>query len=156
MHLETQEIMKGSEVFKGKFWVEFQDKFLNETCKGTTDDNVVYVNQDIVELVPHVWMKREGSHLLPLNPNLISAEANLSNQALGACFKPYKALCNLHTKLDPLQKPSGCVIYTSSWRMPLRKALLTSNWRITQFWDNAKLRTTRMVAGLTTGEKVSE
>ena len=54
-------------------------------------------------------MKSDGSHLLFVNPNFTKAAAILSNQALGACFKPYKALYSLHTKLEPVENPSDCV-----------------------------------------------
>lgn len=52
--------------------------------------------------------------------------SNLSYQALGAYFNPYKAFFNLNTMFSLLgqTKPYGCFIYTSSLRSPFKKTLL--------------------------------
>lgn len=60
-----------------------------------------------------------------VNPNNFKVEASFSNDAFDACFKPYRALLNLHTTLSPpCSKPGGWSIKTSSLRLPLRNALL--------------------------------
>ncbi|URE07161.1 Retrotransposon protein [Musa troglodytarum] len=52
-------------------------------------------------------------------------------------------------------KPGGCCMKTSSVRVPCKKALLTSNCRICQPFEIAKLKISRIVVGLTTGLNVS-
>lgn len=65
-----------------------------------------------------------------LNPKLCKAWNSLANQALGACFKPYKDFLKLQTWWGKFEstKLSGCWIKTSSFKSPLQKALLMSNW----------------------------
>lgn len=82
---------------------------------------------------------------------------NLSFHALGACFNPYRDLCNLQTK-------EGCgesinlgsyAIYTSSCKMSGRNAFLTSSYLKDQPKCDANARTSPIVVGFTTGLKVS-
>ena len=61
-------------------------------------------------------------------------ESILEYQALGACFKPYKAFFSLQTwdSLPWISKPWGCSTETSSCMIPLRNAVFTSIWWIFQ------------------------
>ena len=44
MYLKAQEVVKGLEVLASKFWVKLGDEFLNETRRGTCDDNIIHVH----------------------------------------------------------------------------------------------------------------
>ncbi len=55
-------------------------------------------------------------------------EENLENHCRDACFKPYKDLFNLQTRVSSLEiKPGGGIMKTYSSRSPCKKALLTSS-----------------------------
>jgi len=56
---------------------------------------------------------------------------SLSYQALGACFKPYKALSNLKTKFRCVgsTNPEGYSTNTSSSINTFKMALLASIWK---------------------------
>ena len=88
-----------------------------------------------------------------MNPKAMRALRSFSNQALGACFNPYKDLCNLHTKWGCLGSINlgGCSMNTSSCKSPFKNALLISNCLTTQFFAKAIVNTTLIVVGLNTG-----
>ena len=79
-------------------------------------------------------------------------------QALGACFKPYKARLSLHTlEGSPADsKPSGISIYTSSSNFLLRNAVFTSICLILHFLFAAMVKTALTVEKRTTGANVSK
>lgn len=95
-------------------------------------------------------MELSGFELV--KPKARSAEDSLWNQILGAYFRPYRAFFNLHTRLgwEVSTKPRGLA------RLPLRKTLFTSISLASQMKEIAIVRTTIIVWGLTTGDKVSE
>lgn len=83
-------------------------------------------------------------------------DQGFSYQDLGACFRPYIGFLNLHTKVElGSTKLGGCCMYTSSWRYPLRKALLMSICCTYDLYVIAKERMILMVVGLTTCDNVS-
>ena len=56
-------------------------------------------------------------------------ELNVANQAYGACFTPYRARRRRQTFQGGGEVSGGGFIYTSSDRLPMRNAFLTSIWR---------------------------
>ena len=110
----------------------------------------------MVQLVECV-MNQEWSDLEDINPKETKTSLSFSNQVLGACFKPYNALCNWHTKSGEFEssKPAGCSIYTSSCKSPFKKALFTSNYLTYQPFNKAIVKTILIVVGFTIGLKVS-
>src|SRR6266404_3820064 len=78
-------------------------------------------------------------------------------QAQEACFRPYKAFCNLHTlcSLPAMMKPVGCSIYISSSRSPCKNTNLTSIWWISQSSSTANASKSQSDSKRATGEKVS-
>ena len=109
----------------------------------------------MVQLVECV-MNQEWSDLEDINPKETKTSLSFSNQVLGACFKPYNALCNWHTKCGEFEssKPAGCSIYTSSCKSPFKKALFTSNYLTYQPFNKAIVKTILIVVGFTIGLKV--
>jgi hypothetical protein len=69
----------------------------------------------------------ERKRVLSTEPILKSLESRKdfkrSYQALGACFKPYKAFWSLKTWFGNLElsKPGGCLTYASSSIYPFKK-----------------------------------
>lgn len=88
------------------------------------------------------------------NPQVEIAVFCLSNQALGACLRPYKALRCLQTCCDweTKQKPSGGYMNTFSVKSPLRKALFTSSCWTSQLEWTTKENIILIVAAFTKGE----
>lgn len=82
---------------------------------------------------------------------------NLSNHVLGACFRPYKVLFNLHTREGYFLclNPVGWWTYAVTCKTPFKNAFLTSNWTIFHLEIVAMMRISLIVESLTTGEKVS-
>jgi hypothetical protein len=68
--------------------------------------------------VPRWRTKRDESDLVAQNPNLTTKLANRVNQALGACFSPYKDLLSKHTASgrSASTNPDGCWQRTCSCR----------------------------------------
>ena len=101
-------------------------------------------------------IKREKSNLVEVNPTNVRVYWSFSNQALGTCLKPYKALLSLHTRfLSPMWKPLGRDIQIVSWKSPFKNALLKSTRWIGQPLERAILRIIWVVIGLTIELKVS-
>ena len=107
--------------------------------------------------VPHWWwqINNEESAELHKKPRDSKNKLNLSNQTRGACRSPYNTLLRWQTWMGLLTSlnPGGCSIYTGSLIFPCKNVFFTSNWWMYQLWARAMVRTIRMVAGLTTGEK---
>ncbi|MFS7965891.1 hypothetical protein Hanom_Chr09g00767471 [Helianthus anomalus] len=63
-----------------------------------------------------------------LNPFDLNYLSILLYHALGACFKPYGAFLRRHTFCSShfLMYPSGCSVYTCSFRLPFKKVVFTS------------------------------
>lgn len=82
-----------------------------------------------------------------------------SNQALGACSRPYRALFNRHTITfsysSHCSNPGDWIMYTSSVSSPWRNILLTSTCRSNHLWVRARVRIIWIVGGLTIWLNVS-
>ena len=73
-----------------------------------------------------ILMKSYWSICDEWNPKDKRSKCNFSNQALGVCFRPYNALCSLHTMIGNFEStnPGGCTKYTSSTNSPIKKGII--------------------------------
>ena len=104
-------------------------------------------------------MNNDWLDLAMMNPKARRALHSFSNQALGACFNPYKDLCNLHTKWGCLgsTNPGVCSMNTFSYKSPFKNVLLISNCLKTQFLAKAIVNATlHPIAFLSFGRDIKD
>src|ERR1041385_6874816 len=102
-------------------------KFFADIRVSTAKNNIIDINLTHKKIILYARVKRVGSVVPGLKPFFRRKSFSFSYQARGACFNPYRALCNLYTLSGFFgsSKPGGCITYTSSIS-PLRNPLLTS------------------------------
>src|ERR1041385_8754967 len=104
-------------------------KFVAKIRVSTAKNNIIDINlKHTKRSFLYARVKRVGSVVPGLKPFFRRKSFRVSYQARGACFNPYRAVCNLYTlsAFFRYSKPGGCITYTSSSISPLRNALLTS------------------------------
>lgn len=100
--------------------------------------------------------RSDSSDLVETKPRPRRVWWSSVNYAVGTWRRLYNALCNLNIRGGSwaISSPGGLPIATSSCSSPFKKALLTSNYLISNLFVNVILRMIWDVVGLTIGLNV--